>query len=502
MTQPRSDPPSHKNGVVLFLVACFIYSLGRAPFFGQWDSFDYLRQIVTHQLSDLAFGRPVFIGYNIFLWEIFRRIFGLVPVQVEQVVMAGIILTGGLGVLLFRRFARDLLPPRPSRMATLAFLLSPMYAVYSGFVMTEVPMLVVILAAGVVLWESNERFPNLGPLAGGILFGLACGIREQAATLGAACLWILWERRRDLPSRLRACLIFAGSTVAAALAPIAALYFRDPAAFIARTQLWLRAIPTGGGHLVGNVESSLVFAMAVCPGVWLALAGGYAVHALRRAARRFRPATPSSTDDGGRTALDAGFSHPAWGVVCGFVLPLAVLWRDADVQMHPRYLLILLPAALLWGASLFDRLFFSTRAAVWWAIMQTVVFGAGAVVLEPVHRVQYEKRDYANLLLKTVPGTGLLVSGGLSPALEYYRDIGTRPNWEILWSGWGWNREGVACRIRKAWAVHVPVYLCDAPWGWLMLEDERLDLYYVLMDCPRVTVAPGITRYYPPKHGS
>lgn len=499
--RPGSALPVDTSGIVLFLVACLIYFAGRAPFLGQWDSFDYLRQTVTHQLSALAFGRPVFIGYNIVLWEIFRRLFGLTPQQVEDVVMAGIILTGGLGVLLFRRLARDLLPGRLSRMATLAFLLSPMYAIYSGFVMTEVPMLVVVLAVAVVLWESSGKNPVSGPLAGGFLFGLAIGIREQAATLGAAFLWILWKRRHDLPSRLRACLLFAFTSALTTLVPILVLYLHDRAGFFARTELWMRAIPTGGSHLLANMESSALFALAVCPGVWPTLLGGGAVYAWKRALRGSGSGRTeaSLSQTGGTTGARAsGFSHPAWGVVCGFVLPLAVLWRDADVQMHPRYLLILLPAAILAGVSLFGRLFPSTRAALWWAVIQVAVFGAGAVALEPVHRIQHEKREYANLVLNSVPDRGLLVSGGFSPALEYYRGIGVRPHWRILWSGWGWNRESVEATIRMAWGKGEPVYLCDAPWGWLMLEDERLDLFIILRDCPRVTIAPGITRFYPP----
>ncbi len=500
--RPRVTLPDEPRGIVLFVIAICIYFAGRAPFLGQWDSFDYLRQTVTHQLSALAFGRPVFIGCNIVLWEVSRSLFGLAPVQVEKVVASGIILTGGLGVLLFRRLARHLLPGRAGRMATLAFLLSPMYAVYAGSVMTEVPMLVVLLAAALLLWELTDDHPVAGPLAGGILFGLAVGIREQAATLGAVFLWILWEQRPDWASRVRACLLFLASAGVTVLGPILALYFHDPAGFFVRTEAWMRAIPMGGSHLLKNVESSLLFALAVCPGAWLALLGGGVVFGVGRALRgrrRGQSSPPRATEHRQYEARKARFAHPVWGLVCGFVLPLAVLWRDADVQMHPRYLLILLPAGLLGAAFIYGRLLDSTRAVIWWAVIQVVVFGGSAVALEPLRQIQYEKKEFAELVVKAVPGGGLLIPGGFSPILEYYRDIGIRPAWRILWSGWGWNRTNVEAAIEKSWEEAEPVYLCDPPWGWLMLEDERLDLFYILRDSPRATIAPGITRVFPPR---
>jgi hypothetical protein len=493
------------NGVVLLLIAFFLYFAGRAPFLGQWDSFDYLKQTVTHRLSDLAFGRPVFLGYTIVLWEVAKRSFGLTVLQVGGVVTAGIILLGALGVLLFCRLARLLLPGSAGRMAALAFLLSPMYAVYAGSVMTEVPMLVAILAAANVLWESGEKLPIWGPLAGGLLFGLAVGIREQAATMGAACLWILWERRPDLHLRMRAWLLFALAAGTSTLLPILLLYLHDPAAFFERTRTWLHAIPMGGMHLLKNIEATLLFALAVCPGAWLALSGAGILDGCRTVLARLRPGqapmAPARAGDTARGRI-VHAAHPAWGIFCGFVLPVAVLWRDADVQMHPRYLLIILPSAVMMGACFYSRLLPSSKAAVTWAAIQVFIFGLCSMALAPIRQIQYEKRAFASLVRNTVPDECLLIAGGFSPVLDYYRGLEDRPNWRILWSGWGWSQKKAEATIRDAWSRHAPVYLCDAPFGWLMFEDERLDIHFILEGCCREPVAPGITRYYPRSSGT
>ena len=184
------------HGLWLTIIACLLYFAGRAPFAGQWDSFDYLKRIATHRVSDLGFGRPVFLAYNIALWETLRKMFGLGLHRLEVVAMAGTVLLGGIGMWLFLCLARKLLPPRVAQMAALGFLLSPLYAVYSGYVMTEVPMLAALLAAAVLLWDSEAGGGK--DLAGGALFGIAVGIREQGATLAGAFLWILLSPMRSV----------------------------------------------------------------------------------------------------------------------------------------------------------------------------------------------------------------------------------------------------------------------------------------------------------------
>ena len=71
--------------------------------------------------------------------------------------------------------------------------------------------------------------------------------------------------------------------------------------------------------------------------------------------------------------------HSGWGALCCLALPVASLWRDADVQIHPRYLLVALPAALVLCAGLYRRWFPSDGAAAVWAVEQPLdklVFGS------------------------------------------------------------------------------------------------------------------------------
>jgi hypothetical protein len=466
------------RGLIPALLACLIYFAGRAPFVGQWDSFDYLQRIVTHRLSDLGIGRPFFIGYNIILWESLKGIFGLTPLQVETVVLAGVIVMGALGVLVFHRLARQLLPAPASGMATLSLMLSPLYAIYSGCVMTEIPMLVASIAAALVLWESRGKGKEL---LAGVVFGIAVGIREQALTLSGAFLWIIWVRRPNVPERIRSVFRFGLAALAITIAPALWLYFEDPIRFSQRIQTWLRAIPTGDVHLWRNLEATLLYLLALAPAAWLGLLVAAVTRRLRPGKENMGPVVPS----------------PISGVVLCLVFPLLPLLRDADVQIHPRYTLVALPAAIILCASIYYRWVRSPRAMMIWVVLQLAVFGLAQAAIQPFRQIQWAKREFTELVRATVPGNALLISGGYSPTMDYYRGVGDRPQWRILWSGWDWKRERAAAEIADAWDRNEPVYLCDGPYAWLFFEAERLDLHFILRESSKEVVAPGLTRVWP-----
>ncbi|HYK89958.1 MAG TPA: hypothetical protein VE398_14375 [Acidobacteriota bacterium] len=482
------------NRLLVFIIACIIFSAGRAPFIGQWDSFDYLKQIVTHRLSDLGFGRPVFIGMNVLLWELLKRILRLAPLRVEEVVMTEIIIVGALGILIFAMLSRQLLLPAASRLAVLALLLSPMYALYSGFIMTEVPMLVALIMAAVMLWPHEPRHQMLRNVAAGVIFGLAVGVREQAVTMGAAYFWILRCRQGPSFKWLLSAAVFASVSGIVILGPVAAMYQYDPAGFARHMQVWMRAIPTGEVHFWRNVQASLLWTFLLCPAAWLATLGSWIHHRLKRRAGNDVTSGVRHPDSGSQ---ETPIPLPVVGVTCCLILPIAFLWRDADVQIHPRYAMIILPAAIIVCSSLYSRWASSSRAAVTWVIVQLLVFGIAQIGIQPLRQIQAEKREYTSLVRASLPGEALLIPGGYSPIMDYYRALGERPEWRILWSGWGWEERGAEKVIREAWSRHTPVYLCDGPSGWLYFEDEFLDLFFIFRNSRKVEIAPHLYRIYP-----
>jgi hypothetical protein len=115
----------------------------------------------------------------------------------------------------------------------------------------------------------------------------------------------------------------------------------------------------------------------------------------------------------------------------------------------------------------------------------------------PYRKIQADKMKYARAVVESVPGEALLIAGSYSPVFDYYRGIGVRPQWRILWSGWGWSGKAAEQVIRSAWHDGLPVFFCDGPLAWFFFEDERLDLIYILKRSAQMKVAPGLLRVYP-----
>jgi hypothetical protein len=238
-----------------------------------------------------------------------------------------------------------------------------------------------------------------------------------------------------------------------------------------------------------NVQASLLYMLAMCPGAWFCAAGAglYALFRRRRAA--------NGTGESGRTDP---MTNPFLGAVACLVLPVAVLWRDADVQIHPRYVLVALPGSMIFCVSLYRRWVKSKRGPVIWAAVQILVFGAALAVLAPYRQTQTRKMEFARTVRDSVPDEGLLFAGNLSPVLDYYRGIGVRPRWQVFWSGWDWDAGAAGNAIRRAWAGGIPVYVSGNPAGWFNFEGEFLDLHYLLKDCRQEQVAPMLFRVLPP----
>jgi hypothetical protein len=475
-----------RSSFILPVVAFYLYLSGSATFLGQWDSYDYLKQIVSHQLSALGFGRPAFLGYNILIWESAKRAFHLDPLKVEAVIMIGTVLLGAIGVLLFKQLAQQFLSPPAARMAVLAFAISPMYAVYSGFIMTEVPMLVALIAAALILWKPPSRQRVWCDIGSGLLFGIAVGIREQALTLGAAYLWLLCCRPDGGRSRIGSMISFGTAAAASVLAPVLAFYLMDPSGFIDHTKTWLRAIPMGHIQVWNNIQASLLWMLAICPASWLALA--YAgVHLRKKSVPEFQK------------EANSGLSIPngAWGFICSIVLPILCLWRDADVQIHPRYLLIAFPGSVIFCAYIYSRWAASKKGALIWAATHVFIFGIALVALHPYFQNQADKMQSARAIRDAVPGRALLIAGNYSPMLDYYRGIGVRPQWQILWSGWDWTPSAAEDSIRKAWADRIPVYLSKDPLGWRYFETEYLHFHLFLQNHNQEHITSKFYRIYP-----
>jgi hypothetical protein len=104
---------------------------------------------------------------------------------------------------------------------------------------------------------------------------------------------------------------------------------------------------------------------------------------------------------------------------------------------------------------------------------------------------------FAEAVRNAVPGKALMIAGSYSPIFDYYRGIGVRPQWQIIWTGWDWKPGAAENLIRKSWADQIPVYMIEDPLGWRYFESEYLHFRFFFKDCKKKAVVPKFYRIYP-----
>ncbi len=129
--------------------------------------------------------------------------------------------------------------------------------------------------------------------------------------------------------------------------------------------------------------------------------------------------------------------------------------------------------------------------------MQVLVFGAALVILSPFRQVQNERMHFAETVKNAVSGKALMIAGSYSPVFDYYRVIGVRPQWQIVWTGWDWKPGAAEILIRKSWADQIPVYMSEEPVGWRYFEPEYLHFWFFFKDCRKEFVSPKLFLIYP-----
>jgi len=176
---------------------------------------DYTILSVAGYPSSMALGRNLFIFSNHALFVIGRSLFHLAPENAYLIFKYAVVAQAPLAIIACWILARDL--SRSLYTATTAALLitfSPVFVLYGGQVMTDVPSVLLVATALVVhLRGLQQRKPAL-ILIGAALLGLGMNLRE---TVGLYVPWLVlapfvfgWKfQRREVLWIAASCLIFA-----------------------------------------------------------------------------------------------------------------------------------------------------------------------------------------------------------------------------------------------------------------------------------------------------
>jgi 4-amino-4-deoxy-L-arabinose transferase-like glycosyltransferase len=170
--------------IALALVLYFV-----DPFIGDWDGLDYTMLSLTGYPSSMALGRNLFIFSNHALFVVARSLFQLQPENAYLLFKYAVVAQAPLAVVAVWVLARDVSGSLyTATTAALLIVFSPVFVVYGGQVMTDVPSVLVLATALIVHLRGVRQRRLWLILVGAALMGLGVNLRE---TIGFYVPWLV-----------------------------------------------------------------------------------------------------------------------------------------------------------------------------------------------------------------------------------------------------------------------------------------------------------------------
>src|SRR5258708_1969340 len=180
-------PPA---GISLVLSLLFI-----DPFIGDWDALEYTISELRGILSSMVLGRSLFIFYNHGLYVIAHSVFNLPPQRAYLLFKYAVVVQGVLAVIACWKLTRDLTDSLCApTIAALLVTFSPVFVMFSGQVMTDVPALLSVAVALIIHLRGLRQRPVW------VVVGCAVGLGLSVLREFKFCLLVF--RRPELSRRL------------------------------------------------------------------------------------------------------------------------------------------------------------------------------------------------------------------------------------------------------------------------------------------------------------
>ena len=436
------------------------------PFIGDWDALEYTISALRGTPSSMALGRSLFILGNHALYEVAHSVFNLSPQRAYLLFKYAVVAQGPLAVVACWILTRDL--TQSLYAATIASLLvtfSPVFVMYSGQVMTDVPALLLLTVALIIHLRGLQKKRILLVLIGAALLGAGVNLRETVGFYGP---WLLFapficgsqSRRKAFFLAALSCLIF----LILALAPFGYWFVFEPN-YRAAWYGWresMRAESALHPISIRIVWPWLVFFLATSPLVLLTLP----LATIREWRQR---------------RLSPILLLAAVGLFANLLLLLnystAIGWRylstglPALIPLTSNYLVEALTPRL--GSA--RRAFIASAATI--AVI-AVCFG---VFLWPMRtatmKVRAGAKDY-DRALKVLPRDAVMISGAQTVAVKYWRGVGAG-EWDVIGPGSGWPGSQLSTVIENYLKSGRRVFLdADPRWwqpcGWHVAEIRDL----------------------------
>ena len=436
------------------------------PFIGEWDGIDYTLLSLAGYPSSMALGRNLFIFGNHALYEAARSFFEVPRENAYLLFKYAVVAQAPLAVMACWMLARDFSASIYSAtLAAFLLALSPIFVLYSGQVMTDVPSVLLLALALIVHFRGVQQQRVSMVIVGAALLGLGVNLRE---TIGFYAPWLAlspfflgWKLgRRELVYVMLSLLLF----LALAFGWFGYWFVTDPN-YRAAWFGWYESLRQENARhpvTISNLWPYLAYFFISAPLVFLALPFA-AINEWRQ--RKLSP------------LLLLGLMGLAANLLLFMNYSTAVNWR---------YFLTGLPALAPLSADYLirglTRRFGSPRIAFACCIAATLllalVFG---ILIRPVSREFIERRalsKYYREQLTKLPRDAVVISGSQTIAVTYWKAIGAG-EWETIGTGAGWPGEQLVPLIEKYLREGRPVFLDSdsrlwLPCGWQRNEIEKI----------------------------
>lgn len=430
------------------------------PFVGDWDGMDYTMLSLAGYPSSMALGRNLFIFGNHALYEIAHRFFNVQPDSAYLIFKYAVVVQVPLAVtacwVLARDFAQNIYS---ATLAALFIVFSPVFVLYGGQVMTDVPSVLLLALALIIHYRGLTRNRVWMVMLGAALLGFGMNLRE---TFGFYAPWLIvapfvcgWklQRRQVLLVALSFLLFLACAGGWFGYWFITEDHYREN---------WfgwresMRQETARHPITLQNLRPYLTYFFVSAPVVFLTIA--FAVRNEWRE-RRISP------------LLLLGLSG---------LFADALLFLNYSTSVNWRYFLTGLPALAPLSANFLirklSRRFGSARIAFVSCIVALLAFAVVfSLLIRPASRQFIERRamskEYRHQLA-TLPRDAVMISGSQTIAVTYWKAMGLG-EWETIGTGGGWPGDNLVPVIEKHLQDGRRVFLDADPQWWLPCGWQR-----------------------------
>jgi len=441
--------------VGLVLVLVFV-----DPFIGDWDGMDYTILSLAGYPSSMALGRNLFIFGNHALYQIAHAVFKVQPEHAYLIFKYAVVAQGPLAVVACWVLARDFSKSiHAATLAALFLVFSPVFVLYGGQVMTDVPSVLLLSVALLVHYRGVQQERVWLVIAGAALLGLGVNLRE---TMGFYAPWLVvapfvcgWKfQRRQIFVVVISCLVF----FLCAIGWFAFWFITDPH----YRWIWF------------GWRESMLQENARHP---------VTLHSLRPYLGYFFVSAPllllslpfALWNEWRERKLSPLLLLAAMGLLCDLLL-----YFNYGTAVNWRYFLTGLPAIAPLCANFLIRILTrrlgSVRIAFAACVTVVLVVAVIFAVLSRRTGQQFSERramskEYRRQLVN-VPRDAVMISGSQTIAVIYWKAIGAG-DWKTIGTGGGWPGDNLVPLIKNYLADNRRVFLDSDPRWWVPCGWQR-----------------------------